>query len=100
MAAPGNGGAGVTAGMDTGADTAAGKVTGGGASTTCKGPPEPARSPGMPNCSDRRRACSSSDTSKPPASRRLDGASFDGARRASAGIAVSVDMLMAAGNIV
>jgi hypothetical protein len=71
-----------------------------GASTTLKGLPSPARSPGIPNCSDNSSACSSSDTSKPPASRRFDGASLAGTLGTVAGIAMGMVMLMAAGNIV
>ena len=101
-----NGGGGVSTGGVTGTDgnggnggtgcTAAGK----GASTMLKGLPSPALSPGIPNCSDNSSACSSSDTSKPPASRRFDGARLAGTRGTVAGIAKGMDMLMAVGNIV
>jgi hypothetical protein len=79
-------------GMATGGGTGTGCVGAGGASTTRNGRPSPSRIPGMPNCSANSSACTNSDTSKPPASRRLAGASFDGARGAAAGIAMSVDM--------
>lgn len=97
------GGGGVSTGGVTGTDgngctgcTAVGK----GASTMLKGLPSPALSPGMPNCSDNSSACNSSDTSKPPASRRFDGARLAGTRGTVAGIAMGMDMLMAVRNIV
>jgi hypothetical protein len=105
------GGVGITGVGGTGTlGSGSGASTGGGggvacggsgrASTTRNGRPSPSCMPGMPNCSNNSSACSSKETSKPPASRRLAGASFEGARGAAAGIAMSVDMLMAAGNIV
>jgi hypothetical protein len=98
----GMGGAGVRAGAAAATSTggltgggAAGATGDGGARTMRKGWPSPGRMPGMPNCSSNSKPCRSSDTSKPPASRRFAGASVDGARGAAAGVAVSVCMLMA-----
>lgn len=81
-ATTGNGGTGVDgtgagdtgiAGTGTGATGLGSGIATGGTRRTDSARPAPGRKPGMPNCSDNTSACSSTDTSTPPTSRRSDG---------------------------